>query len=72
MELVSNVQFEGVKGNLLTLPDPKFENGCYTWPMPEMEAERWRYVNVKECRNALVRNPELSQLSTMLIVCSIC
>jgi hypothetical protein len=27
----------------------------YIWPEPNMETERWRYVNVKECRAALRR-----------------
>ncbi|PMD58583.1 uncharacterized protein K444DRAFT_413399 [Hyaloscypha bicolor E] len=33
--------------------DPRFDNGFYIWPEPGMEAERWRYVNIKECHAAL-------------------
>jgi hypothetical protein len=33
--------------------DSRLDNGSYTWPKPEMETERWRYVTIKECRAAL-------------------
>jgi len=33
--------------------DPAFDNGCYTWPTPEVDTERWRFVTVKECRASL-------------------
>jgi hypothetical protein len=35
------------------LADSQLDNGSYTWPKPEMETERWRYVTIKECRAAL-------------------
>jgi hypothetical protein len=37
----------------LIAADPRFDNGFYTWPEPRIEAERWRYVNIKECHTAL-------------------
>jgi hypothetical protein len=33
--------------------DSQLDNGSYIWPEPSIDAERWRYVNVKECRAAL-------------------
>ncbi|KUJ14622.1 uncharacterized protein LY89DRAFT_783722 [Mollisia scopiformis] len=33
--------------------DPAFNNGVYTWPTPEVDTERWRFVTVKECRSFL-------------------
>ncbi|KAE8440530.1 hypothetical protein EG329_007266 [Mollisiaceae sp. DMI_Dod_QoI] len=40
--------------------DPALDNGRYTWPTPEVETERWRYITVKECRAAL-RKPVPSE-----------
>lgn len=40
--------------------DSQLDNGSYTWPKPEMETERWRYVTIKECRAAL-RQPVPSE-----------
>lgn len=36
------------------LTDSKFDNGLYIWPAMGIEAERWRYVTVRECRKALM------------------
>jgi hypothetical protein len=33
--------------------DSQLDNGSYIWPKPSIDAERWRYVNIKECRAAL-------------------
>ncbi|KAH0556985.1 hypothetical protein GP486_005224 [Trichoglossum hirsutum] len=40
--------------------DSQLDNGSYTWPKPETETERWRYVTIKECRAAL-RQPVPSE-----------
>jgi hypothetical protein len=31
------------------------EDDAYTWPDPSVDTERWRYVTVKECREALTQ-----------------
>jgi len=33
----------------------RLDKDLYNWPKPEMKTERWRYVNVKECRTALMK-----------------
>jgi len=33
--------------------DSKLDNGSYIWPEPSIDAERWRYASIKECRAAL-------------------
>jgi hypothetical protein len=33
--------------------DSQLDNGCYIWPKPSIDAERWRYATIKECRAAL-------------------
>ena len=33
--------------------DSQLDNGSYTWPEPSIDAERWRYATIKECRAAL-------------------
>jgi hypothetical protein len=35
------------------LVDSHLDNGSYVWPEPSVDAERWRYAAVKECRAAL-------------------
>lgn len=45
---------------MLMVPDPDLNNELYSWPKPQMETERWRYVTIKECRASL-RKPVPSQ-----------
>jgi hypothetical protein len=33
--------------------DSQLDNGSYIWPEPSIDAERWRYATIKECRAAL-------------------
>jgi hypothetical protein len=33
--------------------DSHLDNGSYIWPEPSIDAERWRYATIKECRAAL-------------------
>jgi hypothetical protein len=40
--------------------DSQLNDRSYTWPKPEIETERWRYVTIKECRAAL-RQPVPSE-----------
>ena len=31
------------------------EDEVYSWPLPGVKAERWRYMTIKECREALTK-----------------
>jgi len=39
--------------HLLHTPGLEAETEVYTWPKPDIETERWRYMTVRACREAL-------------------